>query len=209
MTGAASPSLSSLLLVLEKKLTDQQLRDFFPDSSPLAIRKSLHQGVKKLTGRSSGGSGPRTSRQQSLLPTTKPGPGGRLVLYTDGASRGNPGEAGAGIHILDDKGLEVHAAGCYLGRCTNNMAEYQALLLGLQAAANLGGTDLTVNLDSELIVRQINGQYQVKDAKLRPLFDEAITLLKRFDDYRVQHVPRAENRRADQLANEGIDNKAC
>ena len=87
------------------------------------------------------------------------------------------------------------------------MAEYQALLLGLSEAKKLGGKDIAVKIDSELIVKQINGQYRVKDAKLKPLFEKVIKQLNGFRSYIVSHIPRKENKRADQLANEGIDTK--
>ncbi len=140
--------------------------------------------------------------------TDRPGPAKHdLTVFTDGASRGNPGEAGAGIYIVDDQGRELCGEGFYLGQCTNNMAEYQALLLGLSEAKKLGGKDIAVKIDSELIVKQINGQYRVKDAKLKPLFEKVTKQLSCFRSYNVSHIPRKENQRADQLANEGIDTK--
>ena len=130
-----------------------------------------------------------------------------LRLYTDGASRGNPGEAGAGIVVLDDRGRGMIAQGKYLGTCTNNVAEYQALLLGLTEASRIGDGTIDIFLDSQLIVRQIQGVYRVKSSDLQPLFAQVKELLSSFADFTVSHIPREQNKRADQLANQGIDNR--
>jgi ribonuclease HI/probable phosphoglycerate mutase len=130
------------------------------------------------------------------------------TLFTDGASRGNPGQAGAGAVLFDTEGHELAARSLYLGECTNNAAEYRALLLGLQSALEQGCSRLEIRLDSELIVRQIKGRYKVKHETLKPLFAEVKTLLAQFDGWVIAHVPRAQNKRADQLANQGIDEQA-
>jgi ribonuclease HI len=127
------------------------------------------------------------------------------TLFTDGASRGNPGPAGAGAVLLDAEGRELAARSLWLGHCTNNVAEYRALLLGLQAALEQGCGRLAIRLDSELIVRQLQGRYQVKNEALKPLFTEVKSLLARLEGWSVAHVPRAQNKRADELANRGID----
>ncbi|MCI5222106.1 MAG: reverse transcriptase-like protein [Candidatus Electrothrix sp. AR4] len=129
------------------------------------------------------------------------------TLFTDGASRGNPGEAGAGSILLDADGEELAARSLYLGQCTNNVAEYRALILGLQSALELKCGRLEIFLDSQLIVRQIQGQYKVKNATLKPLFEEVKELLARVDNWSIAHVPRKENKRADELANRGIDER--
>jgi ribonuclease HI/probable phosphoglycerate mutase len=126
-------------------------------------------------------------------------------LFTDGASRGNPGQAGAGAVLLDADGEELAARSIYLGTCTNNVAEYKALLLGLDEALGHGCTELAIALDSELIVRQIQGRYKVKNEVLLPLFQQVRERLDRFDTWSITHVPRTQNSRADQLANRGID----
>jgi ribonuclease HI len=128
------------------------------------------------------------------------------TLFTDGASRGNPGPAGAGAAIFDAEGRELAARSFGLGHCTNNAAEYRALLLGLQTALELGCARLDIRLDSELIVRQLQGRYKVKHETLKPLFTEVRQLLARLESWSVAHVPREQNKRADQLANQGIDN---
>jgi ribonuclease HI len=132
---------------------------------------------------------------------------GKLLLYTDGASRGNPGDAGAGIVILDGQGEEIAAQGRYLGTCTNNVAEYKALIMGLLQASQLGGRSIEIFLDSQLIVRQIQGLYKVKSSHLQPLFAKAQELLSTFENYEIRHIPREENKRADQLANQGINDR--
>lgn len=131
-----------------------------------------------------------------------------LRLHVDGASRGNPGEAGFGVHVTGPDGTEVASLYGYLGRATNNVAEYQALLHGLRFALARGAREVSVFSDSELLVRQLAGRYRVKNAGLLPLFQEARSLLARFEKARVSHVPREENREADALANEAVDRKA-
>jgi ribonuclease HI len=130
-----------------------------------------------------------------------------LRLHVDGASRGNPGEAGFGIHVTDEQGVEVAALFGYLGRATNNVAEYQALLHALRFALARGATAVEVFSDSELLVRQLEGRYRVKNAGLLPLHREAQSLLARFAKARLAHVRREQNREADALANRAVDEK--
>jgi len=130
-----------------------------------------------------------------------------LRLHVDGASRGNPGEAGFGIHVTDAAGGEVASLFGYLGKATNNVAEYQALLHGLRFALDRGARAVEVFSDSELLVRQLEGRYRVKNAGLVPLHREAQSLLARFDKRSVAHVRREQNREADALANRAVDEK--
>ena len=123
----------------------------------------------------------------------------------DGAARGNPGEAGCGAAICDEQGVVVEELSRYLGHATNNVAEYQALLIGLEALLKSGRKRVRVQSDSQLLVRQLNGEYRVKDEKLRALFQRAINLLRQFESYRIVHVPREQNKIADRLANKAID----
>ncbi|HEY7163714.1 MAG TPA: ribonuclease HI family protein [Candidatus Binatia bacterium] len=132
-------------------------------------------------------------------------PEAETLLMVDGAARGNPGEAGCGAVIVDEAGEVVKELSCYLGHATNNVAEYEGLLLGLQALLDLEKKNIRVQSDSQLLVRQLNGQYRVKDEKLKRLFERAVNLLRRFDKVRIVHVPRELNRHADRLANQGID----
>jgi ribonuclease HI len=127
------------------------------------------------------------------------------TVMVDGAARGNPGEAGCGAAIYDSNGVLAKQLSRYLGRATNNVAEYEGLLMGLEALLQLGPKHIVVQSDSELLVRQLNGQYRVKDEKLKALFQRAITLLRQFDSYRIFHVRRELNKLADQLANQAID----
>jgi ribonuclease HI len=128
-----------------------------------------------------------------------------LSLFTDGACRGNPGQGGAGAVLMGGNGEVVGTAKKFLGHCTNNIAEYKALILGLGEALGRGATAISIYLDSELLVRQIQGIYRVKNPDLKPLMAEIRELLDRFDTWKVEHVPRRENALADELANEAID----
>ena len=132
-------------------------------------------------------------------------PAGEWLLMVDGASRGNPGEAGCGAAILNPEGESVRELARYLGKATNNVAEYAALLMGLEEALKLGVKKIRVQSDSELLVRQLNGIYRVKEPRLIELHQKAQALLRRFESSRIMHVRREENRIADRLANEGID----
>ena len=123
----------------------------------------------------------------------------------DGAARGNPGDAGCGAAICDESGALVKDLSRYLGRTTNNVAEYEGLLMGLDALIQLGRKKIRVQSDSQLLVRQLNGEYRVKDEKLKVLYQRAVTLLRQFDSYRILHVYREMNKVADRLANRGID----
>lgn len=130
----------------------------------------------------------------------------RVALRTDGGARGNPGPAGAGF-VIEADGETVCAAGRYLGECTNNVAEYEAVIWGLENCLSLGYREVSVFSDSELLVKQLNGQYRVKNAGLKPLFIKTIGLLRRFGAFEVVHVRREQNRQADALANEAMDAK--
>jgi ribonuclease HI len=130
-----------------------------------------------------------------------------VILRVDGASRGNPGHAGAGAFV-EVEGLDGPVERYeYLGETTNNVAEYRALLLGLDEAAIHAPSSVTVYSDSELLVRQLNGRYKVKAPALVPLFAEATRRLRAFPGVRVVHVPREQNREADLLANRAIDER--
>ena len=129
----------------------------------------------------------------------------RFRAYIDGAARGNPGPAGAGVWIepRGEEGAEEHFEA--LGRTTNNVAEYRALLMALARAAELGAEDVEILSDSELLVRQINGHYRVKADHLKPLVSEAVRRAKNFRRFSIAHVRREQNRNADRLANLGAD----
>lgn len=131
----------------------------------------------------------------------------KATLYCDGGARGNPGPAGIGF-VLEVSEAPVIRHGEYIGEATNNVAEYRALIAGLSRAATAAVTELSVFLDSELVVRQMRGEYRVKDAKLKPLFAEAQQLAGQFRPITFQHVPREKNAVADTLVNRAIDDQA-
>jgi ribonuclease HI len=129
----------------------------------------------------------------------------RAIVHVDGGARGNPGPAAAACVISTPAGeiLAEHAE--LLGAVTNNVAEYRALLLGLRHAHELGVTDVEIVNDSELIAKQINGQYKVKHAAMRPLYLDALAALRGFERWSVRTVPRAQNADADALVNQALD----
>ncbi len=129
----------------------------------------------------------------------------KAIVHVDGGARGNPGPAAAACVISTPAGeiLDEHAE--LLGAVTNNVAEYRALLLGLRRARELGVTDVEVVNDSELIAKQVNGQYKVKHAAMRPLHLDAMAALREFEHWRVRTVPRAQNSEADALVNAALD----
>lgn len=132
-----------------------------------------------------------------------------VTIHIDGGARGNPGPAGAGIVIQSaDDGTVLFEAGYYLGRATNNVAEYRALLKALARAEVLGAEAVDLRSDSELLVRQMNGEYRVKNAALKALFERACRARKSFRRLAVRHIQREQNQRADRLVNQAIDAKA-
>ncbi len=127
-----------------------------------------------------------------------------LNLYVDGASKGNPGMAGAGVWMTDQEGRKLVGISRYLGRQTNNEAEYWALLIGLREAQRWGRGSISIFTDSELIARQVKGIYRVKEPGLKGLHKEVLENLKAFSSFEIESIPREENREADRLANEAI-----
>jgi ribonuclease HI len=130
---------------------------------------------------------------------------GVASLYADGASRGNPGPSGAGAVLLDEGDRRLVELSRFLGTATNNEAEYQGLIAGLMAAEDLGLTRLRIFLDSELVVKQLRGEYRVRNPRLQVLFKEVASLLQRLTSYAIMHVRRELNQEADRLANEAVD----
>jgi ribonuclease HI len=127
------------------------------------------------------------------------------MLYADGAARGNPGPAGAGAALIDEDGRVVGEAMRYLAHATNNVAEYTALIIGLEEAQRHDVLDLDIRMDSKLVVEQMNGKWKIKHPNLRPLAREAGALLASFPKWQIRHVPREKNTVADALANRAID----
>ena len=132
----------------------------------------------------------------------------KLIAFTDGASRGNPGKSACAAILFDENEEELIRRSKRLGIATNNVAEYEGVLLALDLAETLGASDVEIRLDSELVVRQLNGQYKVKHPTLKPLFERTRDMMAAFDRVTVSHVPREENTLADELANDELDGKA-
>jgi ribonuclease HI len=128
-----------------------------------------------------------------------------LKIYTDGASRGNPGHAAIGVVIQDESSRLLKEISEYIGINTNNYAEYQAVLRALKEAKNLNADAISLFSDSELVCRQLTGKYKVKSANIRPLFSEVISLASKFKSFSVTHVRREFNTHADKLANMALD----
>lgn len=131
-----------------------------------------------------------------------------LVINTDGGARGNPGPAGIGLVIKSEANELLYSFGGYIGEATNNVAEYSALIKALEESINLGGTDLRIQMDSELIVKQMQGVYKIKQPALQELATKVLSLLKKFKSYSFVHVRREFNKEADALVNQALDAQA-
>ena len=133
----------------------------------------------------------------------------KLIIYTDGGARNNPGPAGIGAVIFDAKNLTkpLYLHKKYISETTNNQAEYKAVVLGLEEAKKLGVTEVEVRLDSELVCKQINGQYKLKNPDFQDSFIKIFNLRQSFKKIIFKHVPREQNKLADKLVNEAIDNR--
>lgn len=131
-----------------------------------------------------------------------------VTLAVDGAARGNPGPAGAGAALLDNQGRSLAEKARYLGKATNNEAEYQALVMGLTLALERDHLRISIQTDSELMAKQITGEYKIKEPRLKKYFTQAHALLGKFQKWEIKAVPRAENRLADRLSNIAIDKVA-
>lgn len=131
----------------------------------------------------------------------------KKIINTDGGARGNPGPAGIGVVIADEKGNVLHRVSEYIGETTNNQAEYRALIKALEESKKLGflNDDLECRLDSELVVKQLNGQYKVKNEGIKPVFLQVHNLKSSFHSVTFKHVRREQNKEADKLVNEALD----
>jgi len=125
----------------------------------------------------------------------------RLIIYSDGASQGNPGRAAIGAVIQDERGEVVSRISQSIGYATNNQAEYRAIIAALEEAVRLGAGEVDIKSDSELVVKQLKGRYRVKKATLRPLYQEVVKLIGSLEAFTITHIPREQNREADRLAN--------
>ncbi len=125
----------------------------------------------------------------------------RVVVFTDGVSRGNPGVAAIGATIKDEQGKLITSVSQPIGRATNNQAEYRAIIAALEKVVSLGARQVAIYADSELVVRQINGRYRVKNVSLKPLYQQVKQLQSQLAGFTITHVPRQQNTEADNLAN--------
>lgn len=166
----------------------------FPQLDRTRLKRILERAATLVSG--------GTVADEVVAPTIS-----RVRLYSDGAARGNPGLAGAGAVLVEPSGQVVDRLGKFLGTQTNNFAEYMGLLLGLRRAKELGVREVEVFADSELMIRQLGGRYQVKSPSLRPLYEEALKLLNNFERVKLVHVPREMNRAADEMSNQAIDER--
>ena len=130
----------------------------------------------------------------------------KVTIYTDGAARGNPGPAGIGVIIKDETGHILEKISQRLGVTTNNQAEYQAIIIGLGKAIELGVKNAVVKSDSELVVEQINGRYKIKNTALRSLYQKVVQLTGSLESFSISYIPREQNAAADTLANKALDN---
>ena len=129
----------------------------------------------------------------------------KLIIYTDGAARGNPGPAAIGVVLKDEKGNVIAAISRRLAPTTNNQAEYQAIIAGLEKAVGLGVKNVSVKSDSSLIVNQINGRFKIKNTALRPLYQKVVQLTGSLESFFISYLPRSQNSAADALANKALD----
>ncbi len=129
----------------------------------------------------------------------------QIIAYTDGGSRGNPGPAAAAFSLSNNDGKTLLAKAFFLQQTTNNVAEYTAVIKALQHLKQFNPNQITIFCDSELLVKQLNGQYKVKSEQLRPLFRQAVHLLKQFKSSKIIHIPREKNKQADKLVNQALN----
>ena len=191
--------LSRLLELLAERVDSELLRPEFPEFTGEGLRslfQALSEHFRYCRGWLDSGRSNRGLIEDSKMTAS---------LYCDGASRGNPGPSGAGIILLDHNDEPILQLSRFLDNATNNEAEYRALIRGLKAAKELGLRRLRIFSDSELVVKQLHGEYKVRNPRLRSLYDKAMSTLKQFDDYDIFHVGRDLNQQADRLANDAID----
>jgi ribonuclease HI len=208
-TEPPPPSADSVLRYLSQTLSVTKTLKRFPSLTPKYLQEVLLRLAERMKE--------EPSPSSSSLPPEEAGPSPaeparkkefpEVFIHADGASRGNPGEAGAGAVISDSQGRTLKELKIYLGMASNNVAEYRAALHALERALELGARSVTLLLDSELVVRQLRGEYRVREPHLKTLHQKAQEVLNRFSGYSILYIPREENRRADQLANDAIDQK--
>lgn len=172
----------------DRSITKKRVDTLFQNLKDHVKKDDLAISEKEITGNSS------IKKETDLI-----------VVNVDGASKGNPGESGIGVAIFDKDSNLINEACDYLGVATNNIAEYKALILGIKLSTKYNAKRVLFKADSELMVKQIKGEYRVKNAQLKLLFTEAQSLLKKLSNWKIMHVPREENTEADLLANKGVE----
>jgi ribonuclease HI len=206
--GNAPPSEESVLRHLAQTLSVSKTLKRFSSLSPRDLQEIFQRSAERAKEDpklARPAFPPEDSKSSPPVSSAKDFP--EFFIHTDGASRGNPGEAGAGAVISDSRGRTLKELKQYLGMATNNVAEYRAAILALEKARELGAKRVTLFLDSELVVRQLRGEYRVRESHLKVLHQKAQEVLNRFSQCSILYIPREENRRADQLANEAINQK--
>ncbi len=172
----------------EKAITKKRVDKLFQELKDHVKKDDLTISEKEIAGTSS------IKKEVDLI-----------VVNVDGASRGNPGESGIGVAVFDKDSNLINEACDYLGVATNNIAEYKALILGVKLSIKYNAKKILFKSDSELMVKQIKGEYKVKNAQLKLLYTEVQSLLKKLPNWKIMHVPREENKEADLLANKGVE----
>jgi len=203
-----SPGDLALLRAVYRQVDRAALRAEFPGLTDDEIRAfflRLSGFVKSGNGPVCGGGGAEAAAGAASQDAPPPEGVRRAILHADGGSRGNPGLSGFGVVLLDPSGAVLAEKGECIGHATSNEAEYRGLIAGLRMALDHGVTDLTIHMDSDLVVNQVNGDWKIRKAHLQPLAREAHALLARFAAWRVRHIPRERNARADALANRAMD----
>jgi len=207
------PTVAQIIRCVAQKEALKQTRAQFPGLSDKRLRALLWQAAASLETEPSlplaleGEASSPASQVEAKAPGAKEGgaPQAFLRVYSDGASRGNPGPAGAGAVLTDKEGEVVERLGRFLGEQTNNQAEYAGALLGLRRARALGACSVELLADSQLLIRQLQGAYRVKNPGLLPLYREALALLEQFSEVSLVHIPREQNGEADAMSNRAID----
>ena len=195
-----------LALALERRATRRARDDDGLSGRPTAKRPPRNVGSGDETAPARH---PHSSTPSEADPAGRVASGGAARLYVDGGSRGNPGKSAIGVVLQDERGQLLEELGRTIGIATNNVAEYRALLAGLELARDHGIEQLEVFSDSELLVKQIQGKYRVKNEGLQPLHEEAKTRLRDFRRFTITHVPREKNAHADSLVNQALDEAAA
>lgn len=210
-----APSPAEVLGYIASAEPLERTLERFPGLSRERVRALLREAAVLLSSETAP-AGAEPAAAAPLVSAPPPPPGRRpaasrprkaLRVWSDGAARGNPGPAGAGAVLTEVDGSVVARVGKYLGLQTNNHAEYAALLLGLEAALELGVEEVEIFSDSELLVRQLQRVYRVKSPGLKPLFERAVELMGRFRRATLRHVPREQNAQADEMSNRAIDER--